>query len=237
MQRTTIAISLTVASLAFASPAFAQNLLVNPGFDTPSGPELGLVHSGYLLVGESAADEWYVFHNTPGDTKTELVRSEISDGYMLRVDTHGPSNGIEHILGAPGTGPVCVTHGAWIYLKRGSIFIGAGNGGSTGPDRFYDTLGEWEYVEATNTTCPVSLFIVYAAEAGGAEFYIEKASVEEYNCIGPEGDFNADGQVNAEDLSILLGSWGVCSNCVADINGDGIVGGFDLAIVLANWGC
>ncbi len=228
---------LAAASLLLAASASAQNLLVNPGFDTPSGRELGLTHSGYLLVGESAADEWYVFHNTPGDTKTELVPSAISDGYMLRVDTFGPSNGIEHILGAPGTGPVCVTHGAWIYLKRGSIFIGAGNGGSTGPDRFFDTIGEWEYVEATNTTCPVSLFIVYAASTEGAEFYIEKASVEEYNCIGPEGDFNADGQVNAEDLSILLGSWGLCSSCVADINNDGVVGGFDLAIVLANWGC
>jgi len=49
------------------------------------------------------------------------------------------------------------------------------------------------------------------------------------------GDLNGDGKVNGADLSILLGSWGVCARCIADITGDGIVNGNDLAVMLAAW--
>ncbi|TVQ31871.1 MAG: hypothetical protein EA376_07740 [Phycisphaeraceae bacterium] len=54
------------------------------------------------------------------------------------------------------------------------------------------------------------------------------------------GDLNGDGVVNAQDLAILLGSWGLCppepDPCPADLNGDGSVGSADLAILLGNWG-
>lgn len=50
------------------------------------------------------------------------------------------------------------------------------------------------------------------------------------------GDLNGDGTVGAEDLAILLGSWGPCDGCPADLNGDGIVDAFDLAQLLGNWG-
>ena len=47
------------------------------------------------------------------------------------------------------------------------------------------------------------------------------------------GDLNGDGQVNGEDLAVLLGSWSTPAN---DIDGDGTVDGIDLAILLGNWG-
>jgi len=47
------------------------------------------------------------------------------------------------------------------------------------------------------------------------------------------GDFNRDGSVNAADLGILLGAWGLPG--VADIDRSGAVDGADLAIVLGNW--
>ena len=51
-------------------------------------------------------------------------------------------------------------------------------------------------------------------------------------------DLNDDGQVDGEDLTILLGDWGPCpEDCPADINDDGLVDGGDLSIVLGNWGC
>lgn len=53
------------------------------------------------------------------------------------------------------------------------------------------------------------------------------------------GDLNWDDQLDGADLSILLGSWGTCSEpsgCSADLNGDGVVGGVDLSIVLGFWG-
>jgi len=49
------------------------------------------------------------------------------------------------------------------------------------------------------------------------------------------GDINGDGQVNTEDLLMLLGAWGNLGG-PADINGDGIVNTADLLILLANWG-
>ena len=50
---------------------------------------------------------------------------------------------------------------------------------------------------------------------------------------GIPGDLNGDGFVNAVDLSILLGAWGLGG--VADINGDGIVDAADMATLLGNF--
>jgi hypothetical protein len=48
-------------------------------------------------------------------------------------------------------------------------------------------------------------------------------------------DLNADGDVNAADLSVLLASWGL-DNATADLDRNGSVGASDLAILLASWG-
>ncbi|MCZ6654090.1 MAG: endonuclease [Planctomycetota bacterium] len=49
-------------------------------------------------------------------------------------------------------------------------------------------------------------------------------------------DLDGDGQVEAFDLAILLGSWGPCEGCPTDFNGDRVVDAFDLAQVLGAWG-
>lgn len=50
-------------------------------------------------------------------------------------------------------------------------------------------------------------------------------------------DFNGDGLVNAADLAVLLGAWGVCPPpCPGDLDGDGVVGSADLASLLGQWG-
>ncbi|TVQ29876.1 MAG: hypothetical protein EA376_14615 [Phycisphaeraceae bacterium] len=53
-------------------------------------------------------------------------------------------------------------------------------------------------------------------------------------------DLNGDGVVNAQDLGILLGSWGVCppapAPCPGDTNGDGVVNAQDLSAILGSWG-
>ena len=50
------------------------------------------------------------------------------------------------------------------------------------------------------------------------------------------GDANGDGQVNVDDLLIVISSWGPCQGCTADFNLDGMVGVDDLLTLLANWG-
>lgn len=56
--------------------------------------------------------------------------------------------------------------------------------------------------------------------------------------LGPLGDLNNDGEVDIEDLFLLLGEWGTCADpddCPADLNGDGEVDIEDLFILLGNW--
>jgi subtilisin family serine protease len=53
--------------------------------------------------------------------------------------------------------------------------------------------------------------------------------------FAPE-DLNQDGVVNAQDIAILLGAWGACTDCdacAADIDGDCLVGATDVARLLS----
>lgn len=49
-------------------------------------------------------------------------------------------------------------------------------------------------------------------------------------------DINGDGEVNGQDLGILLSAWGASAPSPADLNGDGTVDATDLATMLALWG-
>ncbi len=59
-------------------------------------------------------------------------------------------------------------------------------------------------------------------------------------------DLDADGDVGAFDLTLLLGNWDPCpapctpgdpaQTCPADFDGDGKFEAFDLAILLGSWG-
>ena len=50
-----------------------------------------------------------------------------------------------------------------------------------------------------------------------------------------EGDINGDGEVNVEDLLVLIGAWGG-DDPAADIDGNGTVGVGDLLLLIAAWG-
>ncbi len=235
------AIGGVAAGLIGAGQALAGvNLLVNGSFELvgPNGPAVEL--TGLSLVGESAADDWYVFHNSVGTTKTELLPTTLPGGgsLMMRVATDGPSNGIEQVVYNFNEGPPCIKNGVWIYVVSGQVFIGAGNGGTTGSDAFTTTTGQWEFVQAQNSFCPANLTIIYSASIGGAEFYVDLAEWRALDCVGPTGDINQDGIVNGADLGILLAEWGTpCNGCAADLNNDLSVDGADLGILLFNWGC
>ncbi len=49
-------------------------------------------------------------------------------------------------------------------------------------------------------------------------------------------DLNGDGVVNAADLALLLGAWGLNPGNPADLNDDGAVNAADLALLLGSWG-
>jgi hypothetical protein len=58
--------------------------------------------------------------------------------------------------------------------------------------------------------------------------------------LGIEGDLNHDGSIDAGDLALLLGSWGleasISGYLAADLDRDGSVGAADLAALLSRWG-
>lgn len=51
-------------------------------------------------------------------------------------------------------------------------------------------------------------------------------------------DFNGDGEVDAFDMTFILGFWGPCQDdlCPFDLNGDGFVNSPDLGLLMADWG-
>lgn len=51
--------------------------------------------------------------------------------------------------------------------------------------------------------------------------------------VGSPADLNGDGEVDSQDLAILLAAWGGAG---ADLNDDGVTDSSDLAILLAAWG-
>lgn len=227
------------AVLAAAAGASAQNMLVNPSFENVGAQGPVVVSTGISALGASAAADWYVFHNNEGTTVTEWIPSTLPGGgaHMLHVITDHASNGLEQVMLPIGTGPACVQEAVWIKVLSGQVYIGAGNGGNTGPNGYTLAGGEWQLVTGTNAVCPANLFIIYAASPTGADFFVDVASVEAYSCQGPPGDLNADGFVDATDLALMLGAWGPCVfECSADLSGDGFVNATDLAALLGNWG-
>jgi hypothetical protein len=231
-----------VVFVTLAPPALAQNLLVNGSFETvgPVGPQTTM--TGVAGLGHSAALGFGVFNNIFGTTTTELVPSTLPGGgaMMLHITTDNPINGIGQSFGVQGAGPACVISSVNVFVVSGSIFIGAGNGGQTSHNAFSATTGQWELLRAENVECPVNNFIIYAASEGGADFFVDLASVVAVGCQGPPGDLNFDGSVDGADLGLLLLDWGLCregGGCPADLTNDGEVNGADLGFLLINWGC
>ena len=74
--------------------------------------------------------------------------------------------------------------------------------------------------------------------ADGSAFDVNANGIlDECECSADlNADLNGDGNVNAADLAMLLGSWGPCAGCPADFNGDDQVDAFDLAQLLGHWG-
>jgi hypothetical protein len=76
-------------------------------------------------------------------------------------------------------------------------------------------------------------------DAGQIAVIAEDFDTSEYGVAlltpGIPGDVNGDGEVNTQDLLMLLSDWGECAGCPTDLDGDGFVGTADLLELLANW--
>jgi len=163
-----------VGSLA---PARAANLLVNGNFNLGvAGPVVVQLPNGG--AGNSAANNWTVWLNSGGTITTELQPSAIvPQGKRIHVTTNIPVAGLVQVFAPFNGGPTKVYACAWIFLVKGQVAIGTGNGGNTGTDQVLKKIGSWELVEISNGVTPANEFIIYSISPGGAEFYVESAEI------------------------------------------------------------
>jgi hypothetical protein len=170
---------------SWQASAHAANLLQNGTFDTSGGMNPVTVSPG--PAGNSAAKSWTVFLNTPGSSiTTELVPSNlVPGGTRIRVTTNGERNGLVQVFGAFGTGPKKVFACAWVYIVKGAVGLGTGNGGNTGFDMVLWKKESWERIEVSNGVAPANEIILYSFTPGDTEFYVESAEVNESS--GPTG--------------------------------------------------
>ncbi len=186
-----------VAQLEDALCAQSNNLN-NPEFDTvgPNGSSTTITTKVKGAAGNSAAANWTLFTNTPGLLNTQLLPStRVAGGRMIHVTTGGDRNGLVQMYLPQGSGPAKVISGAWIYVIKGQVGIGTGDGGNTGLDALTKTVGQWEYVQASNGASPANEFIIYSVGLTGAEFYVDSASVKTSPNLLSNPDFSLVGSV------------------------------------------
>jgi hypothetical protein len=204
-----LALAAAAAALG-AAPAAAANLLANPGFEAvgPQGPFTSFTCTANVCCGgQSAADAWTTWINQcpqfgfPENTvrTAHVTPSSLPGGgnAMIHVLATSSGSGIVQVFGPFNTGPAQVTSSVWVYVVRGQVCLGTGNGGNTHCDAFSTTTGQWELLQAGNGVSPANELIVYASSDGGAEFYADNAHTDEevaldhFKCytVRPRTDF------------------------------------------------
>lgn len=175
---------ITLAVALVAAPAAAGEIntwLSNESFEQvgPVGPNTSF--TGHGGGGHSAAADWTVFNNTAGTTTTRLVATSLPNAgaQMLLVRTDGDRNGIVQVFLPFNTGSPSTLAQARVFVVSGQVGLGTGNGGNTGLDTTSTTTGQWELLQAVNHASPANEFIVYSSSPGGAEFFVELASVSD----------------------------------------------------------
>jgi hypothetical protein len=95
------------------------------------------------------------------------------EGGALHVLAPRADSGIEIAWPANEVVPRALTT-AWVFVRRGRIYLGSGNGSE--PIRNADSIatGRWEKLEALNQTCPVTLTVLRAYGPEGADFLVRE---------------------------------------------------------------
>lgn len=165
----------------------AQNLLPNPGFDTPQAgvtPGTPVSYTGGCGGGFTAAAVWQAWVNTCGSNiSTTLEPSKAPGGqqYMMHVVTTGANDGLwVNFAQQPQT-----LASVWVLVNSGCIGIGTGNHAQTGDtDEMTCVTGRWfQRYHVPNAVSPGNEFVIYSVNNpvfptnGGADFYLENAEV------------------------------------------------------------
>jgi hypothetical protein len=113
----------------------APNLVRNPDFaNARPVPPRPLRGSG--VPGESAAEDWTLWNNLDATTSTSLEHTTRAgdSGQMLHITTTASSCGLLQQWAPSDTGPDAGVASVWVYVIRGTVIMGCGDGGNIGID-------------------------------------------------------------------------------------------------------
>jgi hypothetical protein len=106
---------------------------------------------------------------------------------MLRVRTTGPGNGLVQEFATrwgmdvnvkpAHMGWPYVTAYAWVFLVKGQMVMGTGEGGNIVEDVVLRTRNSWHLLQSYNGFTPASEIIFYQHGDGEAEFYVKSVLV------------------------------------------------------------
>ncbi len=171
--RTVLAGSILLAVVSVAN----ANLLLNGDF---SNPGIGATASFTgLYPGPCAATDWEVFNNYYGITNTE-IRTPIGTlptgtPTSLFFASTAENSEIAQVFGGANGGHTYAS--AWVYLIRGNVGLGIGDGGATGYESMDTTTRQWVHLTAENTGVTNEFIVGDTGLSDGAEFYVADASV------------------------------------------------------------
>lgn len=132
---------------------------------------------------------------------------------MLHVAATIEGAGLVHNFADEHTGPPTVDSAAWVYVVRGEVGMGTGDGGNTHYDTRCSVTGRWVRMSARNGVAPANEFILYASRPGGTEFFVAGASVRAGTAAPGAGTAwhlaygGANGHICRATYLPALGSW------------------------------
>jgi len=139
----------------------------------PAGTPMALTGSGEV---PSAAEEWTIV-NTAGETTTRMeLSTRRQHVHAIHVAATKPGGGIKYKWPAAQYANR-VQSVVWVFVKRGRVSIGSGNGKPPMANAFSKSTGKWERLEAVNESCPAKMIVVQAASEEGAEFIVDHVRV------------------------------------------------------------
>jgi hypothetical protein len=138
--------------------------------------ESSLARSGRLNVNNRIRKGLQTWTTNGAATLSEVPSPRNANRRAMQVTTNAANAGIrQRFAGANAPGRVRAS--VWVFVKRGRVGMGTGNGRLPIHNVFSTTTGRWEKLEAVNEACPARWIMIEAVDEGGAEFLIDEINV------------------------------------------------------------
>lgn len=242
-------VAMLTGLLGASNQVFAQELVVNGGFESVVSQNCGWICVG---VGSSAIPGWNVVLNTVDRQRTApptcMPGGWLAFDGQYSIDLNGCSLGgaIEQsVVVEPGslhrlTFALTVNPGADNLPVEGRLLVRIGKQvfQFTAP-RTGATLQTWytHSIDFTPTSSPLTLRFESLNQEHPGQWAGPVLDAVSLNRLCP-GDVIANDVIDGADLAAMLSVWGTNGGIYsrADTNGDGDVTGADLATLLSSWG-